>query len=309
MSVLFPLVARGILFLVPGSHRVFRTLEGRWTRGPGRETCLLPHLIRRHKAETINYSMGYNKIISYGNTLEIFEYEREIYRLMGRREEKRKDNSRNENVESSGEDMLSKRQLGKRPDNARRSVVAFRRIVASNLGGSARPLLVTLTYRDNFTELNGAYKHHSAFVQSLRHKYGKTFKYISVPEFQKRGAVHFHALFWGLPERLVVRERKAREIAKIWGKGFVFLKETDGDNKLAVYLAKYMSKAFIDPRLKNQKAYTASRNIQRPIIQKGPFPIDFIFEEFNVVGEAIVDKTYTTSWLGDARYRVFRTET
>src|SRR5690606_15820961 len=102
---------------------------------------------------------------------------------------------------------------------------------ASNLGGSSLPILATLTYRDNFTDLSGAYKHFSAFIQSLRHKFGKTFKYICVPEFQKRGAVHFHALFWGLPENLLSLERKSRTLATIWGKGFVYLKQTDGNEK------------------------------------------------------------------------------
>ncbi len=256
--------------------------------------------------------MGYNKIISYGNTLEVYEYEKDIYRLVGRTGRKPKTVPGNTNMDARRKDSLQEgdraETLGKRSDNARRSVVAFRRLVASNLGGSVRPLLVTLTYRDNFTDLKGSYKHHSAFVQSLRHKYGKAFRYISVPEFQKRGAVHFHALFWGLPETVFLQERETREIAQLWGYGFVFLKETDGNNKLAVYLTKYMSKAFLDPQLKNQKAYTASRNVLRPVIQKGPFPIEHILEEFKVVGGAIVDRTFYTKWLGQGRYRIFNTE-
>ncbi len=256
--------------------------------------------------------MGYTKIISYANTLEIFEYEKDVYRLVGRSNDKRKNNSSDENLDTSRKNPLSERDSeiaqGKRSDNARRSVVAFRRLVASNLGGSTRPVLVTLTYRDNFTDLKGSYKHHSTFVQSLRHKFGKDFKYISVPEFQKRGAVHFHALFWGLPEIVLLHERETREIAGTWGYGFVFLKETDGDNKLAVYLTKYMSKAFLDPKLKNQKAYTASRNVLRPLIQKGSFPIDFVLEEYGAIGDPVVDRTFYTNWLGEGRYRVFNTE-
>ncbi len=256
--------------------------------------------------------MGYNKIISYGDTLEVYEYEKDLYRLVEGRNDKRKNNSSDADFDTSGKNSLSERDSevasGKRSDNARRSVVAFRRLVASNLGGSARPVLVTLTYRDNFTDLKGSYKHHSTFVQSLRYKYGKAFKYISVPEFQKRGAVHFHALFWGLPESVFLHERETREIAGTWGKGFVFLKETDGDNKLAVYLTKYMSKAFLDPKLKNQKAYTASKNVLRPLIQKGPFSIPHVLEEYKVIGDPVVDRTYYTSWLGEGRYRVFKTE-
>ena len=161
--------------------------------------------------------MGYTKIISYSNTLEVYEYENSIISLMGRSRRLRKTPSGNKDVGAGREDPLQERDdtstTGKRSDNARRASMAFRRIVASNLDGSSRPLLVTLTYRDNFTDLSGAYRHYSSFIQSLRSKYGKAFKYICVPEFQKRGAVHFHALFWGLPEELLSLERESRTLA------------------------------------------------------------------------------------------------
>lgn len=250
--------------------------------------------------------MGFVKIISYSNTLEIYEYEKDLV-VLGGRTRTRKVDSCVYDVSSGGDDSFQERQEGKRRDNARRAALAFRRIVASNFGGSAPPLLVTLTYRDNFTDLGGAYKHYSAFNQSLRYKYGKTFRYICVPEFQKRGAVHFHALYWGLPEEIFLLERKTRTLAGLWGKGFVYLKETDGNEKLSHYLTKYMSKAFVDPRLKNQKCYTASRNIKRPYIQSGTLNVPIILEEYGVTKEAVVDKKYLTNWLGAGRYRVFKT--
>jgi hypothetical protein len=255
--------------------------------------------------------MGYNKIISYGNTLEVYEYEKDIVRLVGRTRRNDENDDVYVGVAVDGEDPLPKRnsenEVGKRSDNARRASLAFRRLVASNLGGSALPILVTLTYRDNFTDLAAAYKHLTAFIQALRHRFGKDFLYTLVPEFQKRGAVHFHALFWGLPEELLLCERQTRTISEIWGKGFVFLKQTDGNEKLAFYLAKYFTKAFLDPRLKNQKSYVASRNIKRPLEQKGPFYMPVVLEQFGATEEPIVDRTYQTKWLGQGRYRVFKT--
>ena len=261
---------------------------------------------------SLNYSryMGHVKIISYADIVEIYEYERSILVLRGRgKPSKGEDENRDGNscVETGGEDPLQKRKLGKRPDNARRAKVAFRRIVASNLDATATPILVTLTYRDNLTDLSLAYRHFSAFTGALRRTHGKAFKYICVPEFQKRGAVHFHALFWGLPKEVVLSERRTRALAGLWSKGFVFLKETDGSQKLSGYLAKYMTKAFTDPRLKNQKSYVASKNIARPLIQSGSFPIQEVLFQFGVLDiEPVVDKTFTTSWLGNGRYRIFR---
>ena len=256
--------------------------------------------------------MGYTKIISYGNTLEVYEYEKDVVTYRGRvGKRNREAEARNESLGADGENTLSEGQLGKRQDNARRASMAFRRIVASNLGGLTRPLLVTLTYGENFTDLAEAYRHYSSFVQSLRHKYGKAFRYVCVPEFQKRGAVHFHALFWGLSEEVFLLERKTRTIARLWGWGYVFMKETDGDEKLSFYLSKYMAKAFIDPRLKNQKCYVTSRNIERPNVMKGvpSSGLGIIFDEYGVnENEALVDREYLTSWLGKGRYRIFKTK-
>lgn len=255
--------------------------------------------------------MGYNKIISYGNTIELYEYERDIIRIKPRIVNVGKRKLDDKNMGTNGDDNLSERKLGKRQDNARRAELAFRRIVASNLEGSSRPLLITLTYRENIIDLKRAYKDLSSFIQSLRYKYGKIFKYICVPEFQKRGAVHYHALFWGLPKKIFLLERKNREIARLWARGYVFIKETDGNQKLSFYLSKYMSKAFVDPRLKNQKCYVASRNILRPKVIKGVSysGIGIIFDEYGVdENKALVDREYLTSWLGKGRYRIFKTK-
>ena len=252
----------------------------------------------------------YTKIISYGNTVEIYEYENDLIRLNGRGRTILSDFDDVSNLQSGGEDTLPTRHsedtVGKRPDNARRAALAFRRIVASNLGGSSLPVLVTLTYRDNFTDLAGAYKHFSTFTQALRRRLGAQFKYISVPEFQKRGAVHFHALFWGLPEELLLLERKNRTVAKIWSHGFVYLKRTDGAERLSFYLTKYMAKAFLDPRLKNQKCYVASRNINRPLEQAGNFTAESVLPFLNVGDEPVIDRTYPTKWLGEGRYRLYK---
>lgn len=250
--------------------------------------------------------MGYNKIISYGNNLEVYEYEKDIVILVGRKRRDTEITFSEDGLATSREDSLPKGDVGKRSDNARRASLAFRRIVASNLGGSALPILITLTYRDNFTDLAGGYRHLTTFIQTLRRRFGKNFSYVLVPEFQKRGAVHFHALFWGLPETVLSMERKTRRISKIWGKGFVFIKQTDGNEKLAFYLAKYFTKAFLDPRLKNQKSYVASRNIKRPLEQKGPFHMPTVLDEYGAKEEPIVDREYQTKWLGKGRYRLFK---
>lgn len=257
--------------------------------------------------------MSYIKVTTYGDYVEINEYEYDLIRNYDGRSGGRTDFIGDDNLGTSGEDSLSEGdstdEVGRRSDNARRASMAFRRLVSANLGrGSTPPILATLTYRSNFTDLSAAYKHYSAFAQSLRRKFGHEFKYLCVPEFQKRGAVHFHAFFWGLPEELFLLERKNRTLAQIWSHGFVDLKRTDGAGALAGYLTKYLTKAYEDPRLKNQKAYVASRNIIRPEVFAGNFNADSILFELGVTSEPEYTNEYNTKWFGRATFRKYKVD-
>ncbi len=254
--------------------------------------------------------MGYNKIITYGNIIETYTYgrdlqiPREIQRSHPRRAVR-------QSVDDDGKTPLSPSEFeGKRKDNANRAQLAFRRLTMANLNGSEYPLLVTCTYRDNQTDLRIGYRDFGAFIQALRYRYGASFRYIAVPEFQIRGAVHFHALFWGLPACLFDTERTTRLVAGLWGHGFVYMKMTDGNERLSSYLAKYMAKSFVDHRLMNQKAYVCSRNLKRPQIQGGisNFGMDVLLEEFGATTPEI-DKSYDTHWLGTARHRIYKLST
>jgi len=250
--------------------------------------------------------MGYNKFIRYGNIIETYTYGRD---LQISRETQRKHPCRaiRASVDDDRKDTLSPAEFeGKRKDNAMRAQLAFRRLVLANLEGPEHPLLVTCTYRDNQTDIRVGYRDFGAFIQTLRYRFGPQFRYIAVPEFQKRGAVHFHALVWGLPSSVFDTERDTRLLAGLWKQGFLYLKQTDGNERLSGYLAKYMAKSFVDYRLMNQKAYVCSRNLKRPQIQGGisNFGMDVLLEEFGVTTPES-DKSYDTHWLGKARHRIY----
>ena len=243
--------------------------------------------------------MNYTKLIRYGNNIEIFEYE--LAPPPHRRRIRKKDKEKDEG-----------KIFAKRKDNVLQAKRNFRRLVGANLDGE-KPLLMTITYEENMTDITVGYSDYKSFVQALRYRYGKEFNYIVVPEFQLRGAVHFHALFWSLPSpEVLLKERLtgyyknvSPTLSKIWDHGFVFLKETDGHGKLSSYLAKYMAKAFVDRRLKNQKAYASSRHIKRPIIDTMIMPTLYQF-----VGEndlPILDEKYPTRRMGQCHRRWFKT--
>jgi len=195
----------------------------------------------------------------------------------------------------------------KRKDNAKRARMAFTRLVKANIDGTSKPLLITLTYAENLTDLRQGYKDFRSFIKSLRYKYGQEFSYIAVPEFQRRGAVHFHALFWSLPDSVFTQQRITRVVDRIWAKGFVYMKQTDGSPKLSTYLAKYMSKSYLDSRLTNQKCYVSSMNIKRPIIQEIMTSINYILEDWKISTVEPCEKNeYGTQWLGRCNKIIYK---
>lgn len=250
--------------------------------------------------------MGYTKIISYGNLLELYEYERHPEQYS---DEQRAcalaTRLKNLALRRKDEGQQVESVQTKRPDSARRAGVSFKRLVLANLGGDDHPILASLTYAENVTEIRRALEDFRTFAKSMRGSFGEKIRYIAVPEFQKRGAVHFHALFWGLPSDMAERERHTRVVATLWKRGFVDLVQTDGSQKLSTYLAKYMVKGFLDPRLFRHKAYYFSRNCLRPKIDKQPIVISYVYEHGLSPETTLQDRSFSSQWLGKGRFRLF----
>jgi len=251
--------------------------------------------------------MGYNKAIIYNDTLELYTYEKNIEHLGGKRGPS-KSSPNCKDLDNDG--SLAERQTAwttRRGDNKRRAVMAFRRLILANMAKSPPPLLVTCTYAENQRDLGRGYKDFQSFIGALRYRWGGEFRYIVVPEFQKRGALHFHALFWGLPQNLSFEERRTRLVASLWGLGYVDLFLTNGDERLSSYLAKYMSKAHSDVRLFEKKTYRCSRNVYRPIIEKNAMllHLEYVYG-IGVDNPPCKDKFFETQWLGQGRYRLYK---
>jgi len=251
--------------------------------------------------------MGYNKAIIYNDTLELYTYEKNIEYLGGKRT---KTQGRANNKDMGNDGIITERLKAwksRRLDNKRRAVMAFRRLILANMAQSSPPLLVTCTYSQNQKDLRIGYKDFIAFIRALRFKFGQQFRYIAVPEFQKRGALHFHTLFWGLPSDLSATERSTRLVASLWNLGYVDVYLTDGDEKLSSYLAKYMSKAHDDVRLFEKKTYRCSRNVYRPVIEKNAMLVhlEYVYG-IGVDNPPCKDKSFETQWMGQGRYRLYK---
>jgi len=181
-------------------------------------------------------------------------------------------------------------------------------MVRSSLASGA-PAFVTLTMV-TIESIETSYRCFSQFTVNLRKSFGRDIRWVAVPEFQKRGAVHFHALIWGLSDETLNRERNTRDIQACWSRGWIDVLKSDGSPKIASYMAKYMSKAMYDDRLAGKKSYTASRGNLRSVVFRTGTQIAYIEEQWpeirsvdNPSGTFEQEVVYKTEWLGRCHYR------
>lgn len=127
---------------------------------------------------------------------------------------------------------------------------------------------ITLTYSDNMQDIKQAKTDLYYFTKNIQKK-KKDFKYIAIPEFQKRGAIHFHLLTnLSVQDNYIIKPQKDNnkyyDVAH-WCKGFTSYEEIEGDiKKIIGYIAKYMTKE-CDSRLFGIRRYTSSQNLVKPI--------------------------------------------
>lgn len=136
----------------------------------------------------------------------------------------------------------------------------LRRIVNSNFGQYGEEFtakFVTLTFREDITDLESANAEFKKFIMRLNYFMFKSkkanIKYSGVPQFTKKGRVHYHVIFYNLP---YVKWYKLEEI---WGQGFVRINKIDNCDNVGAYVSKYMTKDNED--IKGKKSYFNSRGL------------------------------------------------
>lgn len=174
---------------------------------------------------------------------------------------------------------------------------------------------ITLTFAENVTDIDYANKKFSYYVDQVRRVY-KDFRYLCIPEFQKRGAVHYHLLTnIDVDSELIPRrpnkklynktDRNYKEIEfydlKYWNEGFSSAEMMSGDPKKVVgYISKYMTKD-IDDRLFGHRRYFYSRNLEIPkesfVDMDDPKHLEF-FQKKIQGKEVIYNREYTNNYDG-----------
>lgn len=235
----------------------------------------------------------YGKTIVAGQTVEVYRYERAPQVALGTKRKRTQ-------TDSGG----PRTPVPRRYDSIRRLKRGFTRHVQANLSGKGAPSFLTLTFATN-ADLNTGLQCFREFIALAKKEFGDGFSHITVPEFQKRGAVHFHCLCWGIADKYVENERYTRYIQSIWARGYVDIIPTDGSPKLASYLSKYMQKALQDERLYGRRAYYYSRNTLRPMLYKTTAVVHHAKEILGGELRLISEKTYSTEWLGEGKYEIY----
>lgn len=149
--------------------------------------------------------------------------------------------------------------------NIIRSKLSCQRLAKAN--SKIWETFITLTIAENIQDIKKANAMlHSFTVQVRRIK--KDFSYIAIPEFQKRGAVHYHLLTnISIDDTKLIYAQKDNpnfKHIKYWNKGFTSIEPLKDDIKKVVgYISKYMTKD-IDDRLFGHRRYLYSQNLATP---------------------------------------------
>ena len=203
------------------------------------------------------------KIIETPTSIEIWEYiDKPVIFAVKTEKKKKKEleliEYKEEKTASEHYDALKRKQ--KHYENMR-WVIA--RIIDCNFDDKTK--FLTLTFKDNIDDISYTNYEFNKFIKRLNFSLYNTkkqqLKYLAVWEKQKRGAIHYHIIFFDLPYI------KNNDLQEIWGHGFIKINKIDVDSKdnRGRYVSKYFSKDIDDKNYK-QKAFFKSQNLKLPTI-------------------------------------------
>jgi hypothetical protein len=199
------------------------------------------------------------------------------------------------------EGAKKKSERARRADNlacARRNI---QRLISANINAwGERPKFVTFTFAKNVTDISSANEEWHKYMRKARQTFGQL-KYLTVIEFQKRGAVHYHTVFFNMPYKRGLKHIIGRQ----WGQGFVKVIGLGRVNDIGIYVSKYMTEDTSDIRLCGRKAYFTSRGLVKPVMMRSDEWINAWTEEN---GHATVQSELTKSYVSD-RFGIIKLET
>jgi hypothetical protein len=167
--------------------------------------------------------------------------------------------------------------------SARKAHAQIKDLIYANYGyHNELPKFFTLTFKRD-AGLSEANKKFHLFIKKvnfyLKMIDGRKLQYIAVPEFQKRGATHYHVIVFNFP---FISDKNIfhKTINKLWPHGFVEATKisiSNGLEPVVLYMTKYIRTQKLDPRFDNKKRFFHSEGLFLPQIIKNSSPEREIF--------------------------------
>lgn len=185
--------------------------------------------------------------------------------------------------------------------NLKRVIFANIKQYKNEKGRLIPPFFLTLTFEENITDLKYANREFTKFIMRVNTALFKnsedSIQYVAVPQFQKRGAVHYHVLLFNLP---FIEENVYSTIRDIWGLGeFVNLKKVDDLNKTFWYMSRYMEKDFLDGRLYRKRKYFCSTGLKKTVVINDYAVMDEIHDEISKFYDPVYEGKIFVDFVGD----------
>ena len=227
----------------------------------------------------------YQKLVISGKFLEFYDFPNCISGYLGRTLTKLK-----KDVIDGLSDSFEKRD-----DNIIRTRQNIRRLINSNADLNK---FITLTFSDNITDVENANLHFKKFILRLKYKFSEL-KYLTVIEFQKRGAVHYH-MVCNMPyiNKFILSE--------IWGNGFIKINRINNCDNVGAYVSKYLSKEMGFKMFKKKKFF-CSRDLERPLVVVDNLLIDKLKDLYKTRDmKPRCEKVFYNNFVGIVRYYQFK---
>jgi len=223
------------------------------------------------------------RLVLCGKTFELYDYERPY--------------AYNRGPEARGDSPGDwSRPAERRLDNLRAVKQRVRRLISTNVSLSHEvPKFVTFTFARNVSSLPAANRLWRLFCKRFAYSFGRQ-PYLSVVEFQKRGAVHYHVLYFAMPFTAGLKPK----LAALWSHGFVHVKGIAHVRNVPAYLTKYLQKDLVDSRLAGQKAFFCSRGLAQPIEVKDEASVAVSLAGFTMATR--IRRTYLSTHFGRIDY-------
>lgn len=158
---------------------------------------------------------------------------------------------------------------------------------------------VTLTFKEHITSFEIANNEFKKFIQRMNYKFKRNLKYLVVPEFTKKGRIHFHVIFFDLGYF------KQKELEETWKNGFVFINQIDNVDNVGAYICKYLSKD--SKALTGKKSYFKSKNLKEPEIIENEKMIEQLQQALSSK-QIKFNTIYENDYIGKVKYTQYVTE-